>query len=121
MTGYITADRGADYNSDYVDLRIPNREITNIFKTAVVDHFNRTVDQTELQTLMNALWNGDSTLASEVLSELLWNTISYMDYHEDYYHAFLSGIFVGRGGYIVNSNKERGLGRPDIDLRDKSD
>ena len=119
MTGYITADRGADYNSDYVDLRIPNREITNIFKTAVVDHFNRTVDQTELQTLMNALWNGDSTLASEVLSELLWNTISYMDYHEDYYHAFLSGIFVGRGGYIVNSNKERGLGRPDIDLRDK--
>lgn len=44
---------------------------------------------------------------------------SYMDYHEDYYHAFLSGIFVGRGGYIVNSNKKRGLGRPDIDLRDK--
>ena len=44
MTGYITADRGADYSSDYVDLRIPNREITNIFKTAVVDHFNRTVD-----------------------------------------------------------------------------
>ena len=119
MTGYITADRGADYNSDYVALRIPNREITNIFKTAVVDHFNQTVDQTELQSLMNALWSGDSTSASEVLSELLWNTISYMDYHEDYYHAFLSGIFVGRGGYIVNSNKERGLGRPDIDLRDK--
>ena len=119
MTGYITADRGADYSSDYVDLRIPNREITNIFKTAVVDHFNQTVDQTELQSLMNALWNGDCETASEVLSELLWNTISYMDYHEDYYHAFLSGIFVGRGGYIVNSNKERGLGRPDIDLRDK--
>lgn len=119
MTGYITADRGTDYNSDYVALRIPNREITNIFKTAVVDHFNQTVDQTELQSLMNALWNGDCDTASEVLSELLWNTISYMDYHEDYYHAFLSGIFVGRGGYIVNSNKERGLGRPDIDLRDK--
>ena len=119
MTGYITADRGADYSSDYVDLRIPNREITNIFKTAVVDHFNQTVDQTELQSLMNALWSGDSTSASEVLSELLWNTISYMDYHEDYYHDFLSGIFVGRGGYIVHSNKERGLGRPDIDLRDK--
>ena len=41
-----------------------------------------------------------------------------MDYHEDYYHAFLAGIFVGRGGYAVQSNKERGLGRPDVDLRD---
>ena len=53
------------------------------------NHFNKTVDQTELQSLMNALWNGDCDTASEVLSELLWNTISYMDYHEDYYHAFL--------------------------------
>lgn len=42
-----------------------------------------------------------------------------MDYHEDYYHAFVTGIFVGRGGYAVRSNKERGLGRPDVDLRDK--
>ena len=40
-----------------------------------------------------------------------------MDYHEDYYHAFLAGIFVGRG-YSVESNKERGLGRPDIRLID---
>jgi hypothetical protein len=41
-----------------------------------------------------------------------------MDYHEDYYHAFLTGIFVGRG-YAVESNKERGLGRPDIKLIDR--
>lgn len=42
-----------------------------------------------------------------------------MGYHENYYHAFLTGIFVGRGGYSVQSNRERGLGRPDVDLRDK--
>ena len=41
-----------------------------------------------------------------------------MDYHEDYYHVFLAGIFVGRG-YGVESNKEHGLGRPDIKLTDK--
>ena len=35
-----------------------------------------------------------------------------MDYHEDYYHALLSGIFVGPGGYIVHSNKEQGLADP---------
>lgn len=52
------------------------------------------------------------------MSELLWDTISYNDYHEDYYHAFLAGIFVGRG-YSVESNKEKGLGRPDILLKDR--
>ena len=36
---------------------------------------------------------------------------------EDYYHAFLAGIFVGRG-CEVESNKKRGLGRPDIKLTD---
>lgn len=40
-----------------------------------------------------------------------------MDYHEDYYHAFIAGLFVGRG-YETESNKERGLGRPDLQLKD---
>ena len=119
MTGYLTVNHRVDNDKHPVELRIPNREIANIFQTAVVDHFNQTVDQTELTGLMNALWNGDADTASEIISDLLWHTISYMDYHEDYYHAFLSGLFVGRGGYMVQSNKERGLGRPDIDLRDK--
>lgn len=68
---------------------------------------------------MTALWSGQEERASIILSDLLWSTISYNDYHKDYYHAFFAGIFVGRGGYAVDSNKERGLGRPDIDLRDK--
>lgn len=123
MTGYVTAAGIKTGNprkegSRQVELRIPNREIADIFQTAVVDHFNQSVDQKKLQNLMSALWNGEERIASEILSDLLWNTISYMDYSEDYYHAFLAGIFVGRGGYSVSSNKEQGLGRPDIDLRD---
>ena len=31
--------------------------------------------------------------------------ISYHDYREDFYHAFLAGIFTG-AGYMVDSNKE---------------
>ena len=67
---------------------------------------------------MDALWNGEEETTSIIMSELLLQTISYMDYHEDYYHAFLAGVFVGRG-YSVDSNKEKGLGRPDILLKDK--
>ena len=122
MTGYITpakADESVEEGNQQIELKIPNREIAGIFQSAVVDHFNKSVDQQEIRDLMNALWNADESAASTILSDLLWNTISYNDYKEDYYHAFLTGIFVGRGGYSVQSNKERGLGRPDIDLRDK--
>ena len=128
MTGYVTAvsQEEPEISSDEEDegfrgavLRIPNREISRIFQKAVVDHFNKTVDESRIRDLMQALWNEDEEKASELLSGLLWNTISYMDYNEAYYHAFVTGIFVGRGGYAVRSNIERGLGRPDIDLRDK--
>ncbi len=122
MTGYVTTAHQEDiYEEGHyeVELRIPNKEIVGLFQTAVVDHFKRTLDESKQRTLMNALWTGNTQKASEILSDLLWHTISYMDYHEDYYHAFLTGLFVGRGGYAVQSNKEQGLGRPDIDLRDK--
>ena len=70
------------------------------------------------ETIAEFMENGQEERASEILSDLLWNTISYYDDKKDFYHAFLAGIFVGRG-YAVDSNKERGLGRPNIDLRDR--
>ena len=44
-------------------------------------------------------------------------TIIYHDYKEDFYHAFLAGIFAG-AGYVVQSNKEHGEGRSDIVVLD---
>ena len=117
MTGYLTkADPEEDGNT--VSLRIPNAEIATIFEETVVSWFSETLDTERLNSLMNALWNGDEAAASEIFSDMLFDTISYMDYHEDYYHAFLAGVFVGRG-YGVESNKEKGLGRPDIFLTDR--
>ena len=116
MTGYITkADPNEEGES--VSLKIPNREIASIFEDTVVVHFRNTTDTVELNKLINALWENNEA-ATGIISDLLWDTISYNDYHEDYYHAFLTGIFVGRG-YSVGSNKEKGLGRSDILLRDK--
>ena len=119
MSGYLTkadASEQAQEGED-VSLRIPNREVAGIFQEEVMTLFSRTADEARVRALVEALWKGDQAAASDVLSDLLWDTISYMDYSEDYYHAFLAGVFVGRG-YDVESNKERGLGRPDILLRD---
>ncbi len=124
MTGYVTiacpeeVETFLEESTRAVTLRIPNREIATIFQDTIVDHFKKTVDQSRVGELMDALWNGKEARASEILSDLLFETISYMDYHEDYYQAFLAGIFAGRG-YIPQSNKEQGLGRPDVDLHDR--
>ncbi|WP_029318820.1 AAA family ATPase [Butyrivibrio sp. AE3004] len=117
MTGYITkADKSESGNA--VFLKIPNKEISSIFEDTVVKFFEETADTETITSLINAFWQSDEARATKLISDLLWNTISYNDYHEDYYHAFLAGIFVGRG-YSVESNKEKGLGRPDIYLKDK--
>ena len=117
MTGYLTkADAGEEGRR--VSLKIPNREIASIFEDTVVTYFQNTIDNSVQKSMMEALWNQDEQAASEVISDLLWKTISYNDYHEDYYHAFLAGAFVGLG-YEVESNKEKGLGRPDILLKDE--
>ena len=117
MTGYITKSVPEE-DGDTVSLKIPNKEISSIFEDTVVKYFNETVNKDEIGELINTLWDGDENRATEIVYDLLWNTISYNDYHEDYYHAFLAGVFVGRG-YSVESNKEKGLGRPDILLKDR--
>ena len=67
--------------------------------------------------MMEAFWKGESSSVEEYISDFLLSTISYHDYHENYYHAFLTGIFIGLG-YEVQSNKEQGLGRSDIQVLD---
>ena len=117
MTGYLTkTDPSAEGQT--VALRIPNAEIAGIFEDAVVKLFVDTLDNSRQKALMAALWDEDIEGATKQLSDFLWDTISYHDYHEDYYHAFMAGLFVGLG-YSVDSNKESGLGRFDIRVKDR--
>ena len=117
MTGYLTkAD--PEENGQTVSLKIPNAEVAGIFENAVVQLFKDTLDKSRQKQLMSALWDGDEDTATRLISDFLWDTISYHDYHEDYYHAFLTGISVGLA-YGVKSNPEQGLGRTDITVTDR--
>ena len=117
MTGYLTKADPTEKGRK-VSLKIPNAEIAGIFEDTVVRLFTDSLDTSRQRTLMTALWNGDISCATSYLCDFLWDTISYHDYHEDYYHAFMAGLFVGLG-YSVDSNKERGLGRFDILVKDR--
>lgn len=122
LTGYLTsADPEIPAESsekNRMALRIPNEEVKSIFKTAIVEWFHESVLRTNRQELFEAMWNGDAEKVQKEISDLLFDTISYHDYQENYYHAFLAGLFAG-AGYIVESNYEYGTGRPDIVVKDR--
>lgn len=117
MTGYLTKADPAE-SGDTVHLKIPNAEIFSIFEDSVVRHFKKSMDRNVQKEVMDAFWGGDDAQVSNLVSDLLWDTISYNNYHENYYHAFITGIFVGQS-YSVKSDQENGLGRTDLIVRDR--
>lgn len=98
-------------------LVIPNEEIKEIFETTVMQWFDDNARLWNRKLLFDAVWSGNTELITQEMNKLLRKTISYHDYREDYYHAFLAGIFAG-AGYIVESNCEQGEGRSDIVVYD---
>lgn len=117
MTGYLTLAGEYDPNGE-TELKLPNDEIRNLFASSVDEWFSDTVRKSDRKALFDALWSGNDEELSEVISQYLFETISYYDCKEDYYHAFLAGLLSG-AGYIVKSNRETGTGRADIMLFDK--
>ena len=118
-TGYLTQVRGEELPPDTAALMIPNAEIRQIFETTVQEWFDDSARKENRTALFDAIWSGDIETLTEEMNELLRKTISYHDYKEDFYHAFLAGIFTG-AGYSVDSNRERGEGRSDVVVRNSS-
>ena len=118
MTGYVSkADKSISRGK--VKLRIPNAEIADLFEKAVVARFERIIDTSDVDAFIAAMWNRDEKTASEKLTKILWNSISYHDYAENYYHGMLNGIFTANG-YSPDSNDEAGLGRLDLRVKDRA-
>lgn len=121
LTGYLTKVRENDLEGEIPEgvtaLMIPNAEIKEIFETTVIRWFDDSAKTWNRNALFDAVWSGDSERITKEMNGLLRRTISYHDYREDFYHAFLAGIFTG-AGYMVDSNKEHGEGRSDVVVYD---
>ena len=125
LTGYLTKaseeqieDCGRLVDEDKTFLVIPNKEVRKIFTESIASWFTDSMLEMDRRPLFDAFWNGDADKLSRLVSRILLNTISYHDYKEDFYHAVLTGIFVG-SGYAVTSNRESGRGRADIIVKDQ--
>ncbi len=121
LTGYLTPDREAE-RENYLEagefcLKIPNQEVKSIFGDQVAEWFRDTVKTVNRKELFSAVWSGDAKTLETEITKLLRRSISYYDYNENFYHAFLAGIFAG-GGFGVESNREHGEGRSDVVVLD---
>lgn len=125
LTGYLTKASDAQVAACGIRamqcktcLVIPNREVREIFIESISAWFTDSMLEMDRKPLFDAFWRGDAEDFMRKLSRILLTSISYHDYHEDFYHAVLAGIFVG-SGYAVASNIESGRGRPDIIIKDQ--
>ena len=114
-TGYLTI---AGKNGEIVSLRIPNKEIMEVFREEVWDYFSTKVESVHMDELMNALWHGNQEGSVEALNKILEATLSYYGSHKEYVYQYtLAGFFLGQR-YRVRTEYESGYGRSDIVVED---
>ena len=118
LTGYLTVDRNAPKpEDDYISLVIPNREVREIFIEKIQKWFKEMQVSGNQKELYDAIWSCDCEGLQNHLRNVLLDTISYYDYHENYYHALLVGLLLN-SIYRIRSNAEMGNGRSDIVIED---
>lgn len=115
-TGYITLSGLYNENGETL-LSLPNEEMKRLFIASSDSWFRESISKENLSGLFHEIWQDNPEKLSELLSDYLFRTISYNDYSEAYYHAFLAGLF-SSSEYTVKSNMESGNGRPDLIVMD---
>ncbi len=116
FTGYLKKmGERTDAEGDlHLEMAIPNMEIKKIYRESITEWFDQRIKKKDRSPLVRALEDGDCEAAENFINEQLFDTISYFDYAESYYHGFMAGLLKNAGRYAVYSNRESGNGRPDI-------
>jgi len=108
FTGYLKAISKTDTNT--YQLMIPNKEIQYIYTTIFEEWFKQQIRSYQA-SFLEALLQEHVEEANEILNTVLFQSMSYFDYDEKYYHGFLNGMLQGKGSYRIVSNQESGFGR----------
>jgi hypothetical protein len=123
-SGYLTIDATPSYGIP-CRLRIPNIEVTELYKSVILDWFGKSINENKYKLLLNSLIVGDMDTFSQIFREFLLSSVSVFDVpteeSEKIYHAFILGMLIGLNDkYEVKSNRESGLGRYDVMLIPKN-
>ncbi|NDB84537.1 MAG: AAA family ATPase, partial [Alphaproteobacteria bacterium] len=106
-------------------IAIPNKEVMFVYDEIIEQRFSSAVSLASYTSLTESLANGNTELFKRRLGEYLIESGSYFDFNintpESIFQAFVLGFIVGlKDDYIINSNREAGLGRFDVILIPKN-
>ncbi len=113
----VKKDELHDGNS-FCDVSIPNKEINFVYEREILSALSKVISQSTAIAIQKAIMEQNMPQIQEQLQKLLINTIGSFDYsQENFYHGLVLGICaVMNNIYRVDSNKESGHGRYDIQL-----
>src|SRR3990167_9483514 len=120
--GYVKAtDRTQDRLHWVSTLTIPNHEIMTLFEDCIMHWFVSKGQGTQYNELLQSLVELNTEFFESTLQELLLQTASYFDTTgrnpEKFYHGLVLGMLIQlKDTYLVQSNRESGLGRYDVML-----
>ena len=99
-------------------LAIPNKEIFFVYEKEIISALEKVIPQSTAISIQKAIVTKDETRLKEYLQKLLIQSVSSFDYaHENFYHGLMLGICaIMNNLYHVDSNRESGYGRYDIQL-----
>ena len=119
--GYLKIVRKIDcYDGNAIcDIAIPNKEIFFVYEKEILSALSSVIPQSTAIAVRQAIFHQNISELQTELQNLLLNTISSFDYaHENFYHGLMLGICaIMNNLYLVNSNRESGYGRYDIQLK----
>ncbi len=125
-----------DYEEEYsYKLAIPNLEVKKIYKDTIMNYFKEDAKiSLDIEKIIGSLIDNDIEKFERLLRDLYLSQVSYNDTvklgnieelgearqeerYENFHHGLFLGLFMmSDPSYTVESNKEYGLGRPDITI-----
>ncbi len=101
------------------DIAIPNKEIFYVYEKEILSALTNVIPQSTAIAIQQAIIKQDVPKLQDNLQKLLLHSISSFDYaHENFYHGLILGICaIMNNLYQVDSNRESGYGRYDIQLK----
>ena len=118
-SGYLKA---VNISEDEYELAIVNYEVLKYFRKMIKKWFNNT--EKNYNEFIKSLLNDDTETMEECLENLAVSMMSFFDggkneseklSPEKFYHGFVLGLMVDlKDRYLIESNRESGLGRADI-------
>ena len=121
FTGYLTKE--SEYfkeSSIFLRVRIPNIEVKTIYQSTILNWMKDSIKKENFHDLYRAMEDGNADRIKTILNSQLFQTISFYDSAENFYHGFLARILSQSEDYLVKSNRESGNGRSDIMVKSPS-